>query len=168
MAGKTVKVSKAEEEIVVAAETKLMQKIMKFAGVGVVATIVDFLTYQLVLNVIFYGNLTAASVVSGVVATFAAYVMHNNITWKERNPGKYGVVVFFIWNAITVFCIRPPLTWVFGQLTGLYQFAYSLTSWIFSYEFVESTGVYVLMITVTMVLNYLVYEKLVFNKAKGK
>ena len=155
------------EEIAVVAEENIVQKIMKFTGVGIVATLIEYLTYQFGVNVIFGGNLTLSAVLSGVVATFAAYLMHSKITWKTRDPGKYGVVLFFIWNAIAVFAIRPPLTWVFEQLDGLYQFAYMLTSWVFSYEFVRSTGVYVLMSVITMILNYLVYEKVVFTKKKG-
>lgn len=143
-------------------------KVLKFAGVGIVATIVDFLVYQFALNVLFSGNLTISAVVSGVIATFAAYVMHNNITWKERDPGKYGVVKFFIWNGIAVFGLRPPLTWFFGMLTGVYEFAYWLLGWVFSYEFIESTGVYILMTLMIMILNYTVYEKLVFTKENGK
>lgn len=63
-----------------------------------------------------------ASIFSGITATFVAFILHNKITWKERNPGRYGV---------------------------------------------ESTGIYVLMTIVTMTLNYIFYEKVVFgNVAK--
>ena len=144
---------------------KNFKKVLKFAGVGIAATIVDFLTYQFSLNILFKDNLAISAVVSGVVATFAAYIMHNNITWKERDPGKYGVVKFVIWNAIAVFGLRPPLTWLFSTcFDWLYGFIYFLTSWIFNYEFVKSTGVYVLMTLVIMFLNFAVYEKLVFTK----
>lgn len=143
-------------------------KVLKFAGVGIVATIVDYLVYQFSLNVLFKDNLAISAVISGVVATFAAYIMHNNITWRERDPGKYGVLKFFIWNGIAVFGLRPPLTWFFSTcFEWLYGFVYFLTGWIFSYEFVKSTGVYVLMTLVIMLLNYTVYEKLVFTKDKG-
>lgn len=147
---------------------KDIKKVLKFAGVGVIATVVDYLVYQFALNVLFVGNLAPSAVVSGVVATFAAYVMHNNITWRERNPGKYGVVKFFIWNGIAVFLLRPPLTWIFSTcFDWLYGFVYFLTSWIFNYEFVKSTGVYILMTLVIMLLNFAVYEKLVFTKEKS-
>ena len=146
----------------------IVQKVMKFAGVGIVCTLLDYLVYQMALNLIFQGNLALSAVTSGVISTFAAYVMHNNITWKERDPGKYGVIKFFIWNGVTVFLLRPPLTWFFSLFGFLYGFVYWLTSWIFTYDFVASTGVYLLMTTVTMVLNYTVYEKLVFAKEQGK
>lgn len=154
----------AEIELEVIAETGLVKKLMRFAGVGIVAAVVDFLSYQFALNMLFRDNLTLSAVFSGVIATFAAYVMHNNITWRERLPGKYGVAKFFIWNAIAVFILRPPLTWAFEQLTWLYDFGYMLLGWVFSYEFIMSTGVYVLMTLVIMVLNYLVYERLVFTE----
>ena len=142
---------KLELEVEEKSGKKNFKKILKFAGVGIAATIVDFLAIS--------------AIVSGVVATFAAYIMHNNITWKERDPGKYGVVKFFVWNVIAVFGLRPPLTWLFSTcFDWLYGFIYFLTSWIFNYEFVKSTGVYVLMTLVIMFLNFAVYEKLVFTK----
>ena len=156
---------KLELEVEEKSGKKNFKKILKFAGVGIAATIVDFLTYQFSLNILFKDNLAISAIVSGVVATFAAYIMHNNITWKERDPGKYGVVKFFVWNVIAVFGLRPPLTWLFSTcFDWLYGFIYFLTSWIFNYEFVKSTGVYVLMTLVIMFLNFAVYEKLVFTK----
>ena len=144
-----------------------MQKILKFAGVGIIATLIDYIVYQIALNVIFGGNLTFSAVFSGVVSTFAAYVMHNNITWKTRDPGRWGIVKFFLWNFFVVAAVRPVLVWIFGLLTGLYQFAFGICEFLhipFSYEFVASTGVYVLMTAVTMTLNFIFYEKLVFGK----
>lgn len=146
-----------------------MQRILKFAGVGIAATIADFLLYELALHTVFQGNLTASAIAAGVGATFVAYIGHSKITWKTRDPGKWGIVKFFLWNAFMVALVRPILVWFFDLLTGLYEFGLWLCQAIhlpFDYEFVESTGVYILMTIVTLVLNYLFYGRVVFSKEK--
>lgn len=150
-----------------------MQRVLKFIGGGLAATVVDYVVYTLFVMVIFGGDVGMAwlaSIFSGIAATFAAFILHSKITWKERNPGKYGIIKFFAWNAFVIILVRPLLTKLFGLLTGLYQFAFMITSAVhlpFDYDFVESTGIYVLMTIVTMTLNYIFYEKVVFgNVAK--
>lgn len=151
-----------------------MQKIFKFVGVGIAATIVDYLVYSLVVMVIFGGNTNFAgvgAVSSGIVATFTAFILHSKITWKNRNPGKYGIIKFFAWNALVVIAIRPVLTFIFGLIGGLYEFVFMIFDGIgigFSYEFVESTGIYVLMTVVTMTLNFFFYDRVVFGKNKSE
>ena len=142
-----------------------MNRIFKYIGVGVTATVIDFGVYTLMM-IIFQQNPNlrqVAQMIAGVFSTISAYLMHSRITWKARDPGRKGVAMFFLWNALTVLVTRNFLFWVFGLCTGLYQFAYMFLSWGFSYAFVESTGVYALMTIVTMTLNYLVYDNLVFS-----
>lgn len=145
-----------------------MQKILKFAGVGIVATIVDYLIYQLCFWTLGQ-NVTLSAVLSGIVATFVAYLGHSHITWKTRDPGRFGIIKFFIWNFVVVIGVRPVLTWFFGLLTGLYEFAFAISGWLhlpFDYAFISSTGIYVLMTIVTMILNFIFYERIVFSKEK--
>ncbi len=155
-------------------KNKKLAKILKFVGVGVACTIIDYTLYSLLVMLFFGGDTSRAwlaTIVSGVVATFAAYELHSHITWKESDPGKFGIVKFFAWNALLVVAIRPALTFVLGLLTGFYQFAFMVSDGInlpFSYEFVESTGIFVLMTTVTMVLNFLFYNRIVFGKKKDE
>ena len=146
-----------------------MQRIFKFAGVGIMATIADYLCYQLALHTFLQGNLAIAAIFAGVIATFVAYLGHSRITWKTRDPGRWGIVKFFLWNAFVVILVRPVLVWIFELLTFLYGFGFWLSGLLhlpFSYEFVESTGVYVLMTAVTMILNYIFYGRVVFGKEK--
>ncbi len=152
------------------------KKVATFAVVGAALTVLDFLVYNIVLKMFYGGDangIGVASVVSGVIAMVAAYFAHKNITWKARKPRKYGVAWFFGWNIFAVTIVRPIVTWIFGLVifNRLYEFAFSILSFFnmpFSYEFVNSTGVYVLMTGVIMVLNYLFYEKLVFGETKKK
>ena len=150
----------------------------KFVIVGVIGTIFDYAVYTFCSMVLFGGNadmLWAAGIISGFFATWFAYFMHSRITWKERDPGKYGVIKFFAWNAFAIMVCRPVVINFLRLLGGLYAFAYGVFEFLnipFSYEFVESTGIYCLMTGIIMVLNFLVYEKLIFGadssgKAKG-
>ena len=162
------KVSKKDEKV----RKVTAGKVFKFIGVGVACTIIDYVVYSLVVMLFFGGNTDQAwlaTIISGIVATFAAYELHSHITWKTSDPGKYGIIKFFAWNALLVAAIRPALTFIFGLLTGFYQFAFMISDGInlpFSYEFVESTGIFVLMTVVTMILNFLFYNRIVFGKAK--
>ena len=148
----------------------LGERIGKFTLVGISLTIIDFIIYNVVLQVFYGGSesgIQIASIVSGAIATVAAYFGHGRITWRARKPRKYGVAWFFGWNIFATTVIRPIATSLFGLFTGLYEFAYSISSWLglpFSLEFVETTGVFVLMTGVIMILNYLFYDRLVFGK----
>ena len=100
-----------------------MNKIFKFVGVGITVTIIDYLVYSFVVMVLFGGNtdqVWLGSIISGAVATIAAYILHSKITWKGRDPGKYGILKFFGWNILLVAAIRPLFTLFFGLLDGLY------------------------------------------------
>ncbi len=148
--------------------------VLKYVGVGIGVTLIDFVTYSLLMALIFSENVDmvgVASVISGIVATFAAYLLHGNITWKTRDPGKFGIVKFFAWNAFMVILLRPLMSVVFKSFTGLYQFGYMISSAIhlpFEYDFVENTGIYLLMTVVTMILNFLCYDRVVFGSADKK
>ena len=150
-----------------------IEKIFKFVGVGLTCTIIDYSIYSLSVMVLFGGNVDMAwlaTVISGTISTFAAYELHSHITWKQSDPGKYGIIKFFAWNAAQVVVIRPVLTFIMGLLTGFYEFAFMISDGIglpFEYEFVESTGIFVLMTAVTMVINFLVYNRLIFGKSKS-
>ena len=162
------KITSADKKV----EKVTANKIFKFVGVGIACTIVDYSIYSLMVMLFFGGDTSQAwlaTIVSGVVATFAAYELHSHITWKTSDPGKYGIIKFFAWNALLVAAIRPALTFILGLLEGFYQFVFMISDGIhlpFSYEFVESTSLFVLMTAITMILNFLFYNRIVFGKAK--
>ncbi len=154
-----------------------MSRIFKFAGVGILAAAFDYLVYEITVMLIFQGNADmawASAMISGVLSTFFAYFMHSKITWKERDPGKFGIVKFFIWNFFVVLALRPMLTGFFGLFTGFHQFVFVVVGWIplfSSFDFVQTTTIYILMTLVTMTLNFIFYEKIVFgtrNKKDGE
>ena len=145
------------------------QKVFKFALVGISVSIFDFVVYSIAAGVFFSNALWIATAISGVLATTLTYILHSNITWKAKDPGKFGVIKFFIWNGIAVLIIRPILAFLLEKLDGLYQFALGICNGIglpFDYNFVKNTGVWVLSVLVVMVLNFLVYDRLIFGKDK--
>ena len=145
----------------------------KYFIIGIILTVFNFLIFTFLAQIIFNNNdlLWVDSIISYTLATFLAYFLHSKITWKERNPGKNGVVKFFAWNFLTALAISPFLTWLFGFITPIYQFAFNFSSAIhlpFEYDFIESTGIFCFTTIITMVLNYLFYDKLVFGKTSPK
>ena len=148
--------------------TKTAVRVGKFAIIGAILALFNFLIYTFLARVVFQNNdlLWVDSIISYTLATILAYFLHSKITWKERHITKLGIVMFFIWNGITAFLISPSFTWLFSLMTPVYEFAFSIFNAIhipFDYNFVESTGVFCFTTAVTMVLNYLFYDKLVFD-----
>ena len=147
------------------------KRVGKFIIIGIILTIFNFLVYTFIGRVILNNNdlLWLDSMVSYALATILAYILHSKITWKERHVTKTSVLMFFLWNGITAFLISPFFTWLFGFLTPFYQSIHQLCANLnlpFDYNFVESTGIYLLVAIVTLILNYLFYDKLVFGTSK--
>lgn len=146
-----------------------------FAVVGICLTIINFATYTILARTIFDNNelLWLVLMISNIITTFAAYFLHSRITWKERRPTKLGIINFFAWNFATAIIISPLLTKIFQLLTPFYQFIFNISSDIgfsFDYKFIESTAVFGLVAAITMILNFLFYDRLVFgtNNLKTK
>ena len=150
-------------------ETKT--RTLKFIFVGIALTVINFAIYTFLARVIFSSNelLWLDSLISYLLATFLAYFMHSRITWKERRPGQFGVTKFFLWNFLTALLISPFFTWLFKLITPFYEFLFNISTAMhlpFDFNFIESTGVFILTTCVTMILNYFFYDKLVFGTAK--
>ena len=141
----------------------------KFTIIGIILTLFNFCIYTFLARVIFNSNelLWLDSIISYILATVLAYILHSRITWRERQPDKHGIFMFFLWNIITAVIISPFFTWFFGLLKPLYEFIFNITSSInlpFDYNFIESTTIFIFTTCVTMILNYLFYDKLVFGQ----
>ncbi|MBR2586902.1 GtrA family protein [Candidatus Saccharibacteria bacterium] len=140
---------------------------------GILNTVINYGMYETLALLIFTAEnqLWLATMISGVESIFVGYYLHSQFTWKDRKVGKKELGKFFIWNVIMSIAVRPALTWFFGFFGFLYQFAFNICEAIhipFSYEFIATTGNYVLMTAVVMVINFLVYDKFVFGETKEK
>lgn len=154
-------------------ERKEMSEGMKQKGkyliFGLLNTGVNYGIYEALALLVFTAEnqLWLATLISGAISIFVGYFLHSKFTWKDREVGKKQLGKFFIWNVVMNVAVRPLLTMFFGLFEFLYQFAFEVCRWIgvgFSYEFVETTGNYVLMTAVVMVINFLVYDRFVFGK----
>ena len=148
-----------------------MNRGLKFVIVGIILTLTQYLFYTFLVHVIFNNNdlLWLCSGISYIFATILAFILHSNITWKERKPTTHGIIMFFVWNAITAFAIAPFFTWLFKFNQPIHNFLYSISfgmGFSFTYEFVESTTIFIFVTLITLTLNFLFYDRLVFGKEK--
>lgn len=145
-------------------------RVSKFAIIGIILALFNFIVYTFLARVIFNSNelLWLDSIISYALATVLAYILHSKITWKERPVTSKGIIMFFIWNGVTAIAISPLCTWFFSIMKPLYSFIFNISTAIhlpFDYNFIESTTIFIFVNIVTMILNYLFYDKLVFNKS---
>lgn len=142
----------------------------KYLIFGILNTVIKYGVYEALALLFFSGDLLwVATLISGVVALFVGYYLHSRFTWKDRKVGKKQLGRFFVWNVILNLAIGPMLTKLFGLFGFLYQFAYNIFQGIginFTYDFVESTGIFVLVMAVEMIVNFLIYDKFVFGESK--
>lgn len=143
----------------------------RYFVVGISLTIFNYGFYSILANLIINNNdyIWLSSIISTVATTILAYILHSKITWKERDVTKTAIYKFFIWNALLAFAIGPWITQLFSLITPLYDLAYNICQNLhinFTYEFVQSTGAFILGAIITMILNYLFYDKFVFGKSK--
>lgn len=152
-------------------DVKTSRHAVRYLIVGILVTGFNYALFAILSNLIIKNNdlLWLSNFIATAVTTIVAYFAHSKITWKERTVTKHSIIRFFIWNAMLTVAIAPGLTQLFSLLTPLYEFVYNITSAIhlpFSYEFILTTGAFVLNSIVIMILNFLFYDKFVFGKKK--
>lgn len=149
------------------------KRVGKYFIIGLTITAFNFVLYTIIARYIINNNdyLWLSTLISTLITTIVAYLLHSRITWKEKSPGRSGIYRFFIWNIFAALATGPFFTWLFSLITPLYEFAFSISTAIhlpFDYDFVESTGVFVLVGIVNMIINFLFYDRLVFQYEKEK
>ncbi len=152
-------------------QTKTSQHASRYLVVGTSIAVFNYGFYTILANLIINNNdlLWLSSLISTVVTTIIAYLLHSKITWKERPITKASLYKFFIWNAI-LSVISPLLTQFFSLFTPLYELAYNICVNLgipFSYEFVFSTGAFILTAIVTTIINFFLYDRFVFGKSNA-
>ena len=150
-------------------DVKTSQHAVRYFFVGLGVTLFNYILYAIFSNFIIKDNnfIWLSSLISTAITTIVAYIAHSKITWKERCVTKFSIIRFFIWNAIFAFAFNPVLTQLFSLFTPLYDFAYNISTSLhlpFTYEFVLTTGAFVLTGVVAMIINFFFYDKFVFGK----
>lgn len=149
------------------------KQVGKYFVFGVLNTAVGYGVYELLALFVFNGEnqLWIATLISGAVGVVTGFFLHSKFTWKERKSGKVEMGKFLVWNILLALAVKPLLTILFELFDPLYKFAFDIFQAIhipFSEEFVKTTGVFVLVTAVVMVLNFLVYDRFVFGKKTEK
>lgn len=151
-------------------DVKTSRHASRYLVIGIIITLFNFGLYTITARIINNNELLwLSSLIASVVSTLLAFVLHSRITWKERDPGKLGIYKFIIWNLIMSIAVGPFFTWLFSLITPIYEFTYTITSAIhlpFDFNFVQSTGVFVLTSIITMTINFIFYDKFIFGKKK--
>ncbi len=150
-------------------DVKTSRHAIRYFFVGVAVTIFNYALYAVLANLIIKNNnfLWLSNLIATAITTIVAFIAHSKITWKERYVAKTSIIRFFIWNALIAIIISPIFTQLFSFLTPLYELAFNITNALhlpFSYDFVLTTGAFVLTSFVIMILNFLFYDKFVFPK----
>ena len=145
----------------------------KYFVFGLLNTAINYGIYEALALLVFTGEnqLWIATLISGAISIFVGYFLHSRFTWKDREVGKKQLGRFFVWNVAMNVAIRPLLTMFFGLFGFLYKFTFDICQSVgigFSYEFIETTGNYVLMTAVVMIINFLVYDKFIFGTKREK
>lgn len=144
----------------------------RYLIIGITITIFNFGLYSILANLIINNSnlLWLSTLISTLISTILAYLLHSKITWKERPLTKTAIYKFFIWNLATALFIGPFFTQLFSLITPLYDFAFNISQSLnlsFTYDFVQSTGAFVLTAVVTTLLNFFFYDRFVFGKNKN-
>ena len=162
-----------EEETNSRIDSKKTRHVGKYFVIGIILALFNFGLYTIIARWIFNNNdlLWLSTLIATLITTILGYILHSKITWKERAPKKSGIYGFFIWNIATALIINPVLTWFFSILTPIYDFAFNISSSLrfpFDYNFIQSTGAFGFTAIITMILNFLFYDKIVFENNKEK
>lgn len=144
---------------------------LTFVWVGLILALANFLIYLALINTFFKEEhqLPAATAAAYVLSAVVAYVMHKSITWKDRPPSTSTIAKFAVANLVVGFAITPVLTHAFLLMTGVYELAFAVSSFFqlpFSLEFITEVGVWGFTNAISMIINYIVYNKIVFKGEK--
>lgn len=154
-------------------DIKTSKRAGRYFVVGLLLTVFNYGLYTVIANFIIKNNdfIWVSTLISTFITTIVAYISHSKITWKEREITKTAIYKFFIWNLTFAFAIAPLITQLFSFITPLYDLAYNICQAMhisFSYDFIQSTGAFVLTSLLAMIINYLFYDKFVFGKSNHK
>lgn len=146
---------------------KTGKRIGIFAIVGVLNTIFDY-----VLFMIFAGFLSnvLASMASATFAMVVSFFLHKRFTWGDRKTSRSSMIQFIAVTALVMWGIRPVVIWGLtaastGFMEPLYGFAHFILGFL-SYDFVVKTGIFAIATLVTLTVNYIVYNKIIFRNEK--
>lgn len=145
-------------------------RVVRFATVGVVNTLVDFA----VLNILVFGaglNKLPANMISVSVAITVSYLLNHAVVFRQVGQGnnhKHKIMLFIVITLVGAFIIQNVVIYLFVHaITFPAAIVQSITDAIgfnFSEEFVLLNTAKLAATACTMAWNYLLYRKYVFTK----
>lgn len=139
-----------------------------FVGVGIINTLLDFLFYTFLGQVMFrnQSSILLVGLISGTVALVIAFLTHNYITWRSRKASAKTMLKFFLATGFGMWILRPLLLGLFIEFSMLYRWVHDITIHIglpFSYGFIANTGAFGFMVIIVLIYNYAIYDRFVFS-----
>ena len=147
---------------------KTHKRVGIFALVGVANTLFDYVLFMIFASFL---NNVLASVISATFAMILAFFLHSKFTWGDRKTSRSSMVQFLVVTAIVMWGIRPFIIWGLtaassGFMEPLYGFAHFVLRFL-SYDFVVRTGIFAIATLVTLTINYIIYNKVIFRSEES-
>jgi putative flippase GtrA len=151
---------------------KEVTRVGKFAGVGVINTVIDF-TILNVLSSSYVGlSLITANIVSTTVAMVFSFFANKKVVFKqEKGNPLMQAVLFFAVTGFGLWVLQSGIIYLLtGPLVAPLKLAYAIVKAIglgnlFSEAFVIKNGAKVFATIVSLTWNYIAYKKVVFKKS---
>jgi putative flippase GtrA len=139
-----------------------------FLLVGVTNTLIDYLFYTFLTQVIIKGesSIALAGLISGTIALAVAFTTHSLITWRGRSVSRITLLKFTGVTGAGMWILRPVLLTLFLSFHRLYDWAHSVAQLIgisVQYSFIANTGAFGFMAIILLIYNYLTYDRFVYT-----
>lgn len=147
-------------------------RVGKFAGVGVLNTLIDFAILNVLTSSVFGLALITANIISTSIAMAFSFFANKRVVFKEEHGNPVTQALLFI--AVTGFGLWVLQSGIIYILTVAWvsplKLAYAIVKAIglggvFSEAFVIKNGAKVFATLVSLTWNYIAYKKVVFKKS---
>ncbi len=153
----------------------------RFGLVGVLNTLIDFSVLNILIRTTLPQNeeffsifglaitgLIIAGVISGTLAMINSFIFNQRFTFKSKNVGISGIVMFFVVTTFGLYAIRPPILSFFTQSWQWpSSVAYSIGQALYlpmDQAFYTANVALAGAVAIVFVYNYLAYKYLVFKR----
>lgn len=134
-------------------QKKLSKKQLRFVIVGVINTIIDFSIFSLLVGIGYSSIL--ANYISTTTALCFSFVANKNYTFERRGKTHVREISSFLVVTLIGLWLLQPL---------IIKLTQTIFKDLFSNQMAVSLGAKVLATVVSLVWNYLLYDKVVFRK----
>ncbi len=148
---------------------KLASQAGKFAIVGVLNTLVDIVTVN-ILTQLFGVQIVIAGLISGTVAMINSFIFNQRFTFKVHHLNKVRILYFFAITMFGLYVIRPLVLQLFTR-EWLWpgEMVYQITSSLgmpLTKSFDVNNFALAMAIAAVLVYNFVMYRKFVFVEDK--